>query len=139
MAKIFIDEAAELEDIKIGISVFDWKKYLPSNAEIVGSDYSGLYFIKEQFGGNTHYSTLDRIAAIVKHFKGKVNAFHRNLRLNKKSAERIANDLYRQADKLENLAQTYRILATALNHSLDDIEEVVRMDETIKKALDNPF
>ena len=121
------------------IAVTEWLKYLPKYSKLLRSEYSGLYFIKEYYNGFDSYHTLDRIASLAKNKKGIVSAYGKHLRLTKKSAERIANDLRKQAEKLESLARSYELIATAISISIDNIEEIVTMDKMIKKEIDNPF
>jgi len=121
------------------VSNYLWKKYLPNNADMFYSDYSGIYFIKEISNGSEHYSTLDRIAQLAKNRKGIVSAYGRHFRLTKKDAERIADDLQQQAEKLIALASSYRILATAISLSSNNIEDIIISDPLYKKEMDNPF
>jgi len=121
------------------VSNYLWKKYLPNNADMFYSDYSGIYFIKEISNGSEHYSTLDRIAQLAKNRKGIVSAYGRHFRLTKNDAERIADDLQKQAEKLIALASSYRILATAISLSSNNIEDIVISDPLFKKEMDNPF
>lgn len=68
-----------------------------------------------------------------------VSAYGKHIRITKNDAERIANDLRSQAKRLESLARSYELIATALSISINDIEEIISMDKMLKREMDNPF
>ena len=84
---------------------------------------------------------LDRVALAVSNAKEYYyRIFGKKMTMTKDDATKLSNILNEQSKKLEGLAVSYRIMATALLASRDDLVEVAKnSDKRMRDYIDNPF
>ncbi len=115
-------------------------KFIPPGSKLVISDNSNIILIIEPRHGGTGVNLLDRIAAVLSKIKSNFTAFGKKMVMTQDDAVKLASILREQSKRLETMAATYNILATALATSKDNFNEVVKnTDNYMNDVLNNPF
>lgn len=118
-------------------------KFTPKGAKLVKTNDSNIILIIG--GDNDKFSSsitlLDRLASLVHGAKTRYfKLFGKRMIITKDEAQELANVLNEQSKKLEAMAQTYKLMATALLIKKDEFVEIVKnADKHIDDIMSNPF
>jgi len=117
------------------------KRFLPSGAILVRTDNSNLVLVMEVKKRGTSLNMLDRVALAVSNAKDYYyRIFGKKMKMTQDDAVKLSVILNEQSKKLEGMAVSYRIMASALMASKDDLIEVIKnSDERVRDYIDNPF
>lgn len=111
------------------------QKFVPEGALILKSDNTDIVLLVEKIktvkGEFTRVSLLDKIVGEISRKGVK--------KISKRDAINTAKILREQSKKLESLAETYKIMAIAIEADKDSFLDTVQDDQVIRKLLDNPF
>lgn len=115
--------------------------FVPEEASLIETDNTKLLLILEKIhtsraGDFMSANTLEKLAPVI---SGKKPKGKKRDTINKSRAEKLAKILHAQSKILIALAETYKLMAIALEASMDNFEEIVKEDKHIKRSVENPF
>lgn len=115
------------------------RDFISDDAMLVITDNTKILLIIEKIrtksaGVFMSMNTLESVASVISDKPKRKRGT-----LSKSKAEKFAKILHEQSKILVALGETYKLMATALEASKDNFEEIVKEDERIKKYNENPF